>query len=106
MHGERYQTVSWKHHGGWGPHGRDYRGFYFFPPLALLFGSLLLFALFHTGLWLPLLVGGLIFWGLRQRRHDFEGFDGWAKHKHSPMWGDWQAEDTTEKAKRDDIDYI
>ena len=106
MYGERYQTVNWKRHGGWGPHERGYRGFFFFPPFALLFSLFLLFALFKTGLWVPLLIVGLVFWGLKHRRHHFHQFDGWTKHKHGPMWGDWQAEDVPEKTKNDGIDYI
>ena len=63
MGDERY-TMYGRPYGGW---GRGRHGFFFFPPFALLFGLFLLFILFHTGLWIPLLVVGLIFWSLNHR---------------------------------------
>ncbi|MBZ0303676.1 MAG: hypothetical protein K8J31_28305, partial [Anaerolineae bacterium] len=56
----------------------------------------MLFMLFHTGLWIPLLIGGLIFWGIRQHRRQDGGM--WEKRK----WGDWQPEDEPEKTKHSD----
>ena len=72
-------------HGYW---GRRRCGFFFFPPFALFFGLFLLFMLFHTGLWIPLLVGGVIFWSLKRRP------DMWEKRK----WNDWD----DEKPKHDE----
>lgn len=80
MCSERYQSVSWRH---------GHPGFYFFPPFAMLFGFFLLFMLFKTGLWIPLLVLGLIFWGTRHHRGT------WARHH-----GQWD-DDEPEKPKRD-----
>ncbi len=93
MCGDKYQSASWRHGGGGWKHGHP--GSFFFPPFALLFGFFLLFMLFKTGLWIPLLVLGLIFWGTRQHRGH------WARHE----WRDWQDwhrdDDEPEKPKRD-----
>ena len=78
-----------------------HRGFFFFPPFALFFGFFLLFMLFKTGLWIPLLVLGLIFWATRHHRHYHE-FGGWEKRKHGYAWHDWQPDDAPEKPKHDD----
>jgi hypothetical protein len=88
----RYQAVNWDKHGGWGHH----RGGFFFP----LIGLFILFAIFKTGLWVPLLFIGLFFWMTRHHRHHFHEFRQhgmWEKRKHMPMWGD-----VTEKPKHDE----
>lgn len=81
------------------------RGFFFFPPFAFFFGLFMLFMLFKTGLWIPLLIGGLIFWAMRH--HRFEGGCGghWEKRKHGgPMRDAWYADDDDlpQKPKRDE----
>ena len=102
----RYQAVNWEQRGEWGQHGWGHHrgGFFFFPPFAILFGLFILFAIFKTGLWIPLLFVGLFFWMTRHHRHHFHEFRQqrglWEKRKHMPMWGD-----VTEKPKHDD-EYI
>ena len=97
----RYQAVNWDKRGEWGHHRG---GFFFFPPFAILFGLFILFAIFKTGLWMPLLLVGLFFWATRHHRHrhfhEFRQHGTWEKRKHMPMWGD-----VTEKPKHDD-EYI
>jgi hypothetical protein len=87
------------------------RGFFFFPPFAFFFGLFVLFMLFKTGIWIPLLIGGLIFAAMRHHhRHEFGG---WEKRKHGHAWhrdwhqewrGDWDSndDDTPQKPKRDE----
>jgi hypothetical protein len=68
----------WGHRGGW-----------FFPPFALLFGLFILFFIFKSGLWLPLLLLGAFLWFIpAMRRHWNEG-----GRDQMRAWG--------EKAKRD-----
>ena len=82
------------------------RGFFFFPPFAFFFGLFVLFMLFKTGLWIPLLVLGLIFWATRHHRHAFAGGCGghWEKRKFGgPMRYDWHDDDDLpQKPKRDE----
>ena len=105
-----YQTVNWEQRGEWGHHswGRPH-GFFFFPPLMFLFGFFLLFALFHTGLWVPLLFVGLFFWATRHHRHHNGEFRQRLREKrkhgpygYGPMWGGWQPGDAQEKPKHDE----
>jgi hypothetical protein len=112
MNRGHYQTANWEERGDWGHHGWGRpHGFFFFPPFALLFGFFLLFALFHTGLWVPLLFVGLFFWATRHH-HRVQHLREFRqrmveKRKHGPygygpMWGGWGPDEAEEKAKHDD----
>jgi hypothetical protein len=80
---------------GYRPYG--HRGF--FPPFAFFFGLFMLFMLFKTGLWIPLLVLGLIFWAVRHHRYGWEGgCGGWEKRKRG---SGWDFDDMPEKPKHD-----
>lgn len=85
--------MHWQHGGHW---RRGHPGF-FLPPFAMVFGFFLLFMVFKTGLWIPLLVLGLIFWATRSCRY---GRGGWEKAKRGG--GDWWTDDTSDKPKRDE----
>lgn len=79
-----------------------HRGF-FFPPLGLLFGLFMLFLLFKTGLWIPLLMIGLIFWAMKHHHCDSSAAGAWGKRKRGPHWGGWYTDDDIpEKPKRDE----
>jgi hypothetical protein len=77
------------------------RGFFFFPPFGFLLGMFMLFMLFKTGLWIPLMIVGLIFWAMRH--YHFEGNCGghWEKRKHGYAWHDAD-DDYPQKPKRDE----
>ncbi len=82
------------------------RGGFFFPPFAFFFGLFVLFMLFKTGLWIPLLVLGAIFWFTRHHRggHGFGcGAGGWEKRKHGYAWHeDWHSDDAPQKPKHEE----
>lgn len=107
-----YRT-SYNHHHGWGHRG--------FSPVPFLFGLLVLFMIFKTGLWIPLLVLGVIAftaikskarhwhwdeakmreWGEKAKRE----FDSWEKPKRDRPY---TYIDTNDKPKRGDdgFDYV
>ena len=76
---------------GWHGHPR-----LFFPPFALLFGIGMMVMLFKTGLWIPLLVLGLVFWAKSQ--HHREGWGYGEKRKRDA----WTWDDEPQKPKNDD----
>src|SRR5688500_17825915 len=93
----QYQSVSWQQregwgHGGWGAHRMHHRvGVFIAPCFMLFFGMFLLFMVFKTGLWIPLLVVGGIFWAMKHHHwHNSEWGRDWRekrKHGYGPMWG-------------------
>ena len=103
-----FQAVNWQQREDWGHHGWGRpHGFFFFPPLMLLFGLFILFAIFKTGLWIPLLLIGLFFAATRHHRHGHHEFrrEMWEKRKrggYGPMWGGWGQGETPEKPKNDE----
>lgn len=105
MSGMHFHRTGWNGHHGWGRH----RGF--FPPLALLFGLFVLFFIFKTGLWLPLLLLGGFLWVMpAMRRYWHEG-----GREQMREWGEkakreWESStpnwDDKPKRKTDDTEYV
>lgn len=57
-------------------HGRGWHGPRFFPPFFIIPALFMMLIVFKTGLWVPLLVGGAIFWFMRA-----------GQHHHHRAWG-------------------
>ena len=114
-----YQSVNWQrrgdwghdgwgghhmhHRGGWGTHRMHHHGGFFIAPFFMLaFGMFLLFMVFKSGLWIPLLVVGSIFWAMKHHHwHNGEWGGGWhdkRKRGYGPMWGG----EPDEKRKNDE----
>jgi hypothetical protein len=78
----------------------------FFPPFVpLLLGLFVLFLVIKSGLWLPLLVLGLVFWMVSPMRRR------WWNNGFPPMdrSGEWRARhyyDEPTPKKHDDIEYV
>lgn len=90
--------MYWNGHRGWG-HRRGP-----FSPFALLFGLFVLFVIFKSGLWLPLLLLGAFLWFMpAMRRYWHEG-----RREQMREWGEKAKRDWDEKPKRktDDIEYV
>ena len=82
------------HHGGHHHHGMG-RGMFFFPFVPMLFGLFVLFLIFKTGLWLPLLLIGAFMFFVRPRMMGRGGMGQW----NGMNRGDWHA--MREKMKRE-----
>lgn len=86
---------------------------FFFPPLMLLFGLFVLFFIFKTGLWIPLLlIGALCFVGCKRSMSRWTSVNHheW-REKMKREWRQWQDERddtiiTPEKPKRDTTEYV
>lgn len=89
------KQTGWDHH-GWDGH---HKGFFFAPPLFLIGGLLLLLVIFSSGLWVPLLVIGALFYFFSPRSHAWrhEGRK-WAKE-----WGQrWNSEEWKQRWNSDE----
>jgi hypothetical protein len=91
-------------HPGYG-HRPWHGGMFFLPIIPIIFGLFVLGFIFKTGLWLPLLIGFVI-WKIVSHHHHSDGhgpFSDMHKRKH-----DFRAsfEDEGDKPKRDYGDYI
>jgi len=82
--------------GGYGSRGWRGRGMFFPPFVPLLLGVFVLFLLIKSGLWLPLLVLGLVFWRFSPMRRRWGNGDFRARHYYG---------EPTPK-KHDDIEYV
>lgn len=71
---------------GYSPRGWHGRGMFFLPIVPLLLGLFVLFLVIKSGLWLPLLVLGLVFWMFspirRWRTHHYYGESTPKKNDH------------------------
>lgn len=91
---------------GYGFRGRRGGG-WFFPPILLLIGILVLFAVIQSGVWLPLLlIGGAIWLFSPLRRHrwngDFHRMDREQKHD----FGAWHDHVEPAPQPRNDTEYV
>jgi hypothetical protein len=89
------------HHARW--EGRHHHGPH---PFMILVGLFIVFTIFKSGIWIPLMAVGFLVWATQH--HHMEWGGGWQeKHKHGDWQekrkhGDWQPE----KRKHDDDGYI
>ena len=90
---------------GYGPRGWRGRGMFFPPFVPLLLGVFVLFLVIKSGLWLPLLVLGLVFWlfSPMRRRWGHGGFhpmDRSQEHSFRHYYGE------PKPKKNDDTEYV
>lgn len=82
---------------GYGPRG--WHGMFLPPFVPLLLGLFVLFLVIKSGLWLPLLVLGLVFWMFSPMRRRWHG-------GFRPMDRNWHFDDEPTPGKNDDIEYV